>query len=212
MSLLRMDPTLLRAFRAGEPDALELVYWEYVGKVEALLRSGFEVRGRGVRVKGACRDPEELADLVQEVFARAFSEKARRGYDGFREYGPYLYAIARNALVDWARTGGREIPAEWRALEAAIDMAPVSLDTVPWADPLTMQVVDDYVRGLPRDLRELHRLRHEECMSQERAAEALGVSRQTLRTLERRLRERLAAALDAAGIQSFTPTRIGLRL
>lgn len=211
MSLLRTNRPLLDAFRAGAPEALEAVYWEYVGKVERLLRAGFEVRGRGIRVKGAFQDPGELADLVQEVFARAFAEKARRCYDGLRDYGPYLYTIARNALVDWARTQGREIPAEWRVLEAAIEVAPVLEDTVPWAEPFTMQVVESYVRALPRDLRELHRLRHEECLSQERAAVSLGISRQNLRTLERRLQDGLAAALDAAGVPATVPTRIGMR-
>jgi RNA polymerase sigma factor (sigma-70 family) len=64
-----------------------------------------------------------------------------------------------------------------------------------------MQVVDEYLARLPQDLREVHKLRHEECLSQEQAAEKLGVGRQTLRRLERHLREGLAAALDAAGIR-----------
>jgi RNA polymerase sigma-70 factor (ECF subfamily) len=211
MSLLRTDRRLLEAYRRGVPDAMERVYWEYVGKVEHLLRAGFEVRGRGIQVKCVCREPAELADLVQEVFARAFSEKARRRYDGQRDFGPYLYTIARNALVDWARARGREIPADCHDLETAIDLVPVSEDTVPWASAFTMQVVEAYLSGLPRDLQELHQLRHEKCLSQERAAEALGISRQTLRTLERRLQEGLAAALENTATQSSMPTQIGLR-
>jgi RNA polymerase sigma-70 factor (ECF subfamily) len=151
-------------------------------------------------VGGACRQPDDLADLVQEVFVRAFSEKGRRAYDGLREYGPYLYAIARNVLIDWARVRGREIPSPWTELEAAMEITPVADDAAPWADALTVRVVEEYLGALPEDLREVHRLRHEEGLSQEQAAERLGVGRQTLRTLERRLRDGLAAALDAAGI------------
>jgi RNA polymerase sigma factor (sigma-70 family) len=206
MPILRANRDLLDGFRAGKSEALGTVYWEYVRKVERLLGAGFVVRGRGDRVAGACRQPEDLADLVQEVFSRAFSEKGRRGYDGLRDYGPYLYAIARNVLVDWARARGREIPAPWAELEAAIETAPVQEDDeVPWAEPETMRVVEAYLASLPQDLRDVHRLRHEQGLSQTQAAEQLGVGRQTLRTLERRLRDGLATALDAAGSDS-SPT------
>ena len=202
MPLLRTDRALLDRFRVGAPEALGTVYWEYVRKVERLLSAGFEVRSRGTRVGGACRQPDDLADLVQEVFARAFSQESRWVYDGLRDYGPYLYAIARNVLVDWARKRGREIPTPWAELDAAIEMTPVLEDTVPWAEPVTMRVVEEYLGALPQDLRAVHKLRHEEGLSQEQAAEKLGVGRQTLRTLERRLRDGLAAALDAAGIST----------
>jgi RNA polymerase sigma-70 factor (ECF subfamily) len=212
MPLLRTDRALLDGFRAGVPEALGAVYWEYVRKVERLLSAGFEVRSRGTRVSGAYREPEDLADLVQEVFVRAFSDKGRRAYDGLRDYGPYLYAIARNVLVDLARVRGREIPSPWTELEAAIEIAPVVEDTAPWAEAATMRVVEEYLGALPPDLREVHRLRHEEGLSQEQAAERLGVGRQTLRTLERRLQEGLGAALHAAGIcidrqPEFVPVR-----
>jgi RNA polymerase sigma-70 factor (ECF subfamily) len=153
-------------------------------------------------VGGACGQPGDLADLVQEVFVRAFSAKSRCAYDGLREYGPYLYAIARNVLIDWARVRGREIPSPWTEIEAAMEMTPVLEDTEPWAEPVTVRVVEEYLGALPEDLREVHRLRHDEGLSQEQAAERLGVGRQTLRTLERRLRDGLAAALDAAGIST----------
>jgi RNA polymerase sigma factor (sigma-70 family) len=200
MSLLRTDRRLLDAFRAGAPDALETVYWAYVRKLERLLSAGFELRGQGIRVGGVCRHPEELADLVQEVMVRAFSEKGRRGYDGIRDYGPYLFAIARNVLVDWARARRREIPAGWQELAAAVEMSPAAEDPSPWAEPAMVRLVEQYLDGLPPELREVHRLRHEEGLSQTRAAEVLGVSRQTLRTLERRLQEGLAAELETAGL------------
>jgi RNA polymerase sigma factor (sigma-70 family) len=208
MPILRANRTLLERFRAGVPEVLGTVYWEYVRKVERLLSAGFEVRSRGTRVAGACHQPDDLADLAQEVFARAFSEKGRRGYDGLRDYGPYLYAIARNVLVDWARLRGREIPAPWRELEMEIEMTPAMEDPAPWAAPATMRVVEEYLAALAQDLREVHRLRHEEGLSQAQAAERLGVGRQTLRTLERRLRDGLAAALDAAGEMTLLPTQI----
>jgi RNA polymerase sigma factor (sigma-70 family) len=203
MSLLRTDRKLLDRFRAGSPEALGVVYWGYVRKVERLLSAGFEVRHRGTWVGGACCQPADLADLVQDVFVRAFSDKGRQAYDGLRDYGPYLYAIARNVLVDWARVRGREIPSPWTELATAIERAPLVENAAPWAEPATMRVVEEYLRALPQDLREVHRLRHEQGLSQEQAAQKLSVGRQTLRTLERRLQDGLAAALDAAGISVF---------
>lgn len=207
MPSLRTNRSLLEGFRAGSAKALETVYWEYVRKVERLLSGGFEISGQGTRVGGACHQADERADLVQEVFARAFSEKARRAYDGLRDYGPYLYAIARNVLVDWARARGREIPASWMALEAAIEVTPRQTDLEPWAAPAIMKVVEEYLAALPQELRDLHRLRYEEGLSQAQAAERLGVGRQTVRTLERRLREGLATALEVDHDVLFSPTQ-----
>jgi RNA polymerase sigma factor (sigma-70 family) len=200
MPILRRDRSLLDAFRRGTPQALKTVYWEYVRKVERLLSAGFEIRSRGLRVVGAGSQPDDLADLVQEVFVRAFSAKARLAYDPLRDYGPYLFAIARNALVDWARGKGREILLPLPDVEAAIEEVAVIDDLPPWANPATVQVVEAYLQGLPSDLREVHRLRYEEDLSQMQVAERLGVGRQTLRTLEGRLRSGLSAALDAAGL------------
>ena len=97
-----MDAGLLRAFRKGDPDALEAVYRQHVGEVESWLRRALLRVGR--------LTPADLGDLVQDVFLRAFSDAARASYDGLREYPPFLMTIARNLFVDWARRAGREIP------------------------------------------------------------------------------------------------------
>ncbi len=199
MPIFRSNRILLDEFREGQPDALGTVYWQYVRKVERLLRQGFTVRN-GVSSRpqsiGARVGPQDLADLVQDVFLRAFSERARRAYDSQRDYGPYLYTIARNVLVDWARKQGREIPASLIALEAAVETAESAAEVAPWATPATMRLVEAYLAALPEELRQVHELRYEQGLSQERAAKAMGVGRQTLRTLEARLREGLALALD----------------
>lgn len=163
MPLLKTDRALLDRFRAGDREALTKVYWEYVRKVERLLSARFRI--------GA----SELADLVQEVFLCAFSEKSRRAYDGIRDYGPYLCAIARNILLHWSRVRGREIPAPWVELEATMDATPLIGDRPRWADPATMRVVEKYLSTLPPDLSEVHKLRHGEGLSQEQAAQRLGV-------------------------------------
>ena len=69
--------------------------------------------------------PEEQAlDLVQEVFLRAFDERARLGYDGLRPYRPYLLRIAKNLRIDTARRDGR-----WAVSAAsAKDAEPVDIE------------------------------------------------------------------------------------
>jgi len=78
---------LLIRFRAGDRSALETVYWAYVDQitrvVRAVMASYVAATGELVRF-GAT----ELGDLVQEVFARAFSPESRNRYDGGRPYGP----------------------------------------------------------------------------------------------------------------------------
>lgn len=194
LPFLRQHPELLRRFRAGERAALEQVYWAYVGDVERIARHGFAVRDKGLRVDGA--PPAELGDLVQEVFARAFAERARLAYDGLRDYGAYLATIARNLLADRARRGGREVPLGPVELEQA-DEAP---DEAPWADEATVRVVEGYLAGLPEELRALHEQRYVRGLPQVEAARVLGITRQQLRTREARLRDGLARALARAGI------------
>ena len=212
MPIFRLDRSLLERFRRGAPEALTTVYWEYLAKVEHLLRTGFDMRSRRLHVAGALGRPNELADLVQEVFLRAFSTKGRLAFDGRRDYGPYILAIARNILVDWARVKGREIPLSPAEIEAASEEISIPEESPPWADPETVRIVEDYLSSLPLELREVHRLRYEEALSQTQAAERLGVGRQTLRTLESRLRSGLSAALDAAGLGDMPNSdRIGER-
>jgi RNA polymerase sigma factor (sigma-70 family) len=50
----------------------------------------------------------ETEDLVQEVFARAFSQSSRDRYDRERPFVGYLLGIARNLIVDLRRAASRE--------------------------------------------------------------------------------------------------------
>src|SRR4051794_33518728 len=70
---LEMDADLLRAFRGGNREALERVYRLCVSDVELRVR-------RALRSLGLL-SAANLADLVQEVFLRAFSTSARLSYD-----------------------------------------------------------------------------------------------------------------------------------
>jgi RNA polymerase sigma-70 factor (ECF subfamily) len=193
MTVFRGRADLLQRFREGDPDALEIVYRTYRTKVVALVRYGLRGpdQGGGARRFGR---PEDLGDLVQETFMRAFAPAARSGFDGLRDYGPYLHAVARNVMLAWARRTGREVPTDWPELEA-LASANEPHDDGADADPQVRAVVASYVEGLEPELRAVHEARYLRGLSQEQGAAALGISRQSLRTLEKRLRTGLRRAL-----------------
>jgi RNA polymerase sigma factor (sigma-70 family) len=194
MTIFAERPGLLPRFRAGERAALEEVYWRYVERIERLVRHGFTLAG-GTAVGGA--RPEDVADLVHDVFVRAFGERARDGYDGLRPFGPYLATIARHAVVDWARARRRELREVELTLE--IDSLPEPPEPVPrWADPATGAVVETYLANLAPELAAVHRERNVLGKTQADAAAALTVSRQALRTREARLLGGLRRALARA--------------
>jgi RNA polymerase sigma factor (sigma-70 family) len=107
MSLFRGNRALLDAFRAGEAFALEEVYTHYVQKIELLVAHGWYDPKNQSRAYGVA-DYEVQVELVQEIFMRAFAEKARLAYDGVRPYKVFLLRIARNVIVDYIRKKPRD--------------------------------------------------------------------------------------------------------
>jgi RNA polymerase sigma factor (sigma-70 family) len=177
-----MDANTLEAFRRGARDALERLYRLHVHSVES--------RVRYVLLRMGLLTVSNLADLVQEVFLRAFSEAARAQYDGQREYGPFLSVITHNVVIDWARRSARE-PTIGAVEECFAEDSPAvdplhEDDASAFERPL-VAIADEYVRTLPDDLRAVHHHRHVLSLSQRQAADALGISRQSLRTLEKKL-------------------------
>jgi RNA polymerase sigma factor (sigma-70 family) len=190
MTFFRDRPDRLAAFRRGDRDTLEELYWAYLQHIQRLVRSGW--RGaEGSRASALSR--QDVVDIVQEVFARAFGERARLGFDGLRPFQPYLDTIARNLMADWARRHGREIFVLDPADLAGADQPAAD---EPWSDPETMKTVERYLASLPEELRPIHEERFVKGRSQRDAADALGISRQQLRTREARLRDGLRRLLD----------------
>lgn len=182
-----MDLHHFVAFRGGDREAAEKVYRDHIDMVERYVHTALFRAGR--------LSAANLADVVQDVFTKAFSRSARESYDGSREYAPFLMTIARNALVDWLRKSGREIP------ESDLEMHFVPALSAAWVaenetyGPELLAAVSTYVESLPAALRAVHERRFIAAEPQERAAEALGISRQNLRTLERKLVEGLRRAI-----------------
>jgi RNA polymerase sigma factor (sigma-70 family) len=181
-----MDRALFEAFRRGDRDALERVYRSHIDDVERFV---------GARLARARRfSAANLADVVQDIFLRAFSPSARTSYDGERAYAPFLMTIARNVLVDWLRRSSREV-ADTSSVEALVDASLPNPTEDTLFEPELVNATRSYIESLPVELRGVHEQRFVKAEPQRSAAEALGLSRQSLRTLERKLVEGLRRAL-----------------
>lgn len=174
-----MDLHHFVAFRRGDREAAEKVYRDHIEMVERYVRTAL-FRARKLSAAN-------LADVVQDVFTKAFSRRARESYDGSREYAPFLMTIARNALVDWLRKSGRELPESDLEIHFAPALSSAWVAETETYGPELLAAVSTYVESLPAPLRAVHERRFIAAEPQERAAEALGISRQNLRTLERKL-------------------------
>jgi RNA polymerase sigma factor (sigma-70 family) len=203
-----MEPVLLAAFRSGDRTALARVYLEHVAHVENFLRNGLRRSGRFLHA--------DLADLVQEVFLRAFSKEVRRRYDGQRAYRPFVIAIAHHVLVDWLRRMGRApVPVSDHVEALTEERGPLETEQGAFSADL-LAVTARYIQDLPLELRLIHQHRFVAAEPQKQVATALGISRQRLRTLEKRLLKGLRLAIQGARLRAgrvvpgaFEPLRLG---
>ena len=188
------DPELLKGFREGRREALERIYRDNVRAVDGYLRTLARASGHT-----GLAQTSWIADLIQEVFIRAFSTAARKSYDGVRSFVPYLLTITRNTFIDCLRASGREIPKS--AAELAVLVEQTTDAPEPGLDGPTLSLLEAYVRGLPPGLEAVYHQRFVLGRSQEVASAALGISRSAIRTAEDRLRKGLRKALVRAGVR-----------
>lgn len=183
------DRGLLQRFRDGEPTALAEVFRTYTGALTRMLRAAHR------------SSTLELENTVLEVFARAFEPRARLSYDGIRPYEAFLMGIARNVLLEQARS--RESPAgmaeELEAqLEASTSERPMGVDEL-MEDREVEQLLESFRAELSEQDRRLYELRFTQGVAQEAAADAMGLSRIQLRRREVQLKRSLLAFLKEKG-------------
>lgn len=201
MTLFRDRPELLPAFRRGDRAALEAVYRHYFSDVSRILRLGFVTGAEAKTRIPALRDDAALRDAIQEVFTRALQERARLSYDGLRPYRPFLLQITRNLRVDQVRSAGRELPLSSLGPDAESDLdidgviaRNVAVSEAAQADPqrdrewrrLRSQT-EAYIATLDEESRHFIGLRFDQERSQADVAQAMGVTRRHVRTLEERV-------------------------
>jgi RNA polymerase sigma factor (sigma-70 family) len=202
------DPESLARFRAGDENALAAVYSQCVDHVTRVADAVLRACASG-GARGSGEVATALADVVQEVFVKAFAPEARRRFDASRPYQPYLTQIARNVAVDYWRQMRRYVPSDLDSLierlsleaEAQSDAGRRAND---WADPETIALVDRFIASLDEESRRVHDALYIKGLSQRDAAELLGLGRQVVRTKEAKLRRGLRQALSrASGVTAY---------
>jgi RNA polymerase sigma-70 factor, ECF subfamily len=182
---------LLEAFKSGGADAIRRVYRHYINDVERFVRAKLAAPG-GV-------DFDLQRDVVQEIFIRAFSPNARLAFDGERPYKPYLLSISRNIVIDFVRKRGREGRHLYFS-DGPLDAGPeIASDGSPDRDRASEEMHWDrcweasreYISGLDALTRRFVQLRFFEEMPQLDVADALGITRWKVRSLEGRVQKGL---------------------
>jgi RNA polymerase sigma factor (sigma-70 family) len=215
MTLLTERRELLERFRRGERRALEEVYRHYVSDVAQFLSRGFtfQSRDKTLRFVGYAQ-PFDLDNALQETFARAFKERARIGYDGINRYRNYLFAIARNFVIDEMRS--REIAMSPMFAEVADDAvhhdgeeahaagttgsgAPGGSQEQTLLSDELARLYSGFVARLDERDRSFFQARFEQQKTQVEAGQVCQLSHMQARTLEKKLRERFLVYMQENG-------------
>lgn len=143
------------------------------------------------RVRGA-----DVDDVVQEVFLRI-----QRGLPSLRDeqrLGPWIYQLARNAIVDHLRSSARHL----QAITEAPERPHLPQEHLPHEDDdraVEQEVAVCaalFVSTLPSPYREALTLTEIEGMTQRDAAEMLGISLSGMKSRVQRGRQKLRSAIE----------------
>ena len=141
-------------------------------------------------------DDSEALDLTQETFIAAFSALGR--FDRDRSFRAWILRIALNKCRDLSRRRKvRQMLTFARPVEDAIDVPDPSPDPEQaLGSARAVRRIRHEVQALPARLREPLILCAIEGMSQDEAAQVLGVSRKAIETRIYRARQKLSALLE----------------
>ncbi|MCA9635667.1 MAG: RNA polymerase sigma factor SigZ [Myxococcales bacterium] len=138
----------------------------------------------------------DVDDVLQDIFVRI-----QRGLDQLRDdqrFGPWVYQVARSAIIDHHRALARRPPIAADAAEEveSADAASTLDDDGDAARELAAQLAH-FVAALPSPYREALTLTELEGITQKDAAELLGISLSGMKSRVQRGRARLRAMLAA---------------
>lgn len=174
------DGELIERIGGGDRGAFEQLYVRY-------SRSIFRVAMRRLG------DRARAEDAVQEAFAAVWRSAA--SYRVERGPGaPWLYAVARNAIVDRAR-GSRELPGDVPET-ASGEAGPPERAETDWL----RRRVHGALELLPQREREVISLAYWSGLSQSEVADSLGVPLGTVKTRTRAALARLAEILEGEDV------------
>jgi RNA polymerase sigma factor (sigma-70 family) len=201
---------LLDGFRRGDKKALLSVYRHYVGDVTRFLMRGFSFNSAGkICSFRGFHGGYEIEAAIQEVFRRAFEERARLAYDGINPYRPYLLRIARNLVINDLKAkepilfrfrAGQPVvlePAEEETVESLPAQARSPEEEAEIREVAKL-VTAFKARLSPRE-RGVFEHRFEKGLSAEKAGEELELTRSQVRTTETKLRRDFLAHMQSSG-------------
>lgn len=182
-----LDLQLVERVREGDKRAYGLLVEKYQRKLMRLLSR-------------MIRDPDEVEDVAQETFIKAY--RALPQFRGDAAFYTWLYRIAVNTAKNHLAARGRSMPT---LSEQAIDAEDepderlmIQDISTPESELLSKQVayaVNEAVQALPEELRQAITLREIEGMSYEEIAEAMACPIGTVRSRIFRAREAIANKL-----------------
>lgn len=185
------DALLVAQVRQGDVRAFELLVVKYQRRIERLV-------GRMIR------DPDQVQDVAQETFIRAY--RALPQFRGESAFYTWLYRIAVNtakrALADTRRNpvvtesalaGASDDGDETSRLEN--ELSDVATPEAVMASKEIANAVNAAIADLSEDLRQAITLREIEGLSYEEIAEAMNCPIGTIRSRIFRAREAIAARL-----------------
>ncbi len=174
------DNELVVRVQKGDKRAFDLLVLKYQYKVQAIV-------GRFVR------DRDEVADVVQEAFIKAF--RAIHNFRGDSQFYTWMYRIAVNTAKNYLVSRNRRPPSS----DVDVDDADFfgggdALQDVDSPENLLArdqleQVVDDAIKNLPEDLRTAVTLREFDGLSYEDIAAVMDCPVGTVRSRIFRARE-----------------------
>jgi RNA polymerase sigma-70 factor (ECF subfamily) len=170
------DGALLERIGRGDREAFDVLYGRFVRPVFAIALRRLGDRGRA-------------EDATQETFASIW--RSARSYKPDRGPGaPWLYAVARNAIVD--RTRARNEPPMEVPDRASDDAGPADEAERSWLSFRVHSAVEE----LPEHERTLLELAYWGGLSQSEIADFLGIPLGTVKTRTRSALGRLADVLE----------------
>jgi len=187
------DKELVRRVKKGDKHAFDLLFLRYQHKIVNL-------------VARYLRDPEEVEDVAQEAFIKAFRALPR--FRGDSAFYTWLYRIAINTAKNHLVARSRRPPGTDVDVEDAEFMDGTdalkeseSPEAALARDELS-EAIDEAIRALPDDLRSAVTLREFDGLSYEQIAEVMDCPVGTVRSRIFRAREAIDKAIQPVLLHS----------
>lgn len=182
MAMAETDPdeALMIAYSNGDADAFATLYARHSGPLYRFIRR---------QCTSAVVD-----ELYQDVWTRLIA--ARHRYEPSAKFSTYLYHMARNRLIDYFRSSGRNLE------DAANDSLPEARVVTGQQPEMIAQTRQQASRllslidALPHEQREAFLLHEEAGLALDQIGEVTGVGRETVKSRLRYALSRLRAGME----------------